>query len=665
MEKNLFVFGSALFFSLPFTLLMGGGLATATNIDTSVKIEPSLTVNIPANTVTMNLDPANHDFDEKDLTITVGTNNRYGYKLYISSNNGGTDLINIADNSKIIPNLTSSYTTANFPANNWGFRFSDGATSSSGNYGAFTSNSVVSEASGPTNEKATTLGFGAKIDYTKPSGQYQLNLNFKALPTVTQEYMQNLDPTTCIDEPTTVIDSRDEKVYTIRRLADGRCWMVENLRFTGDPNDAAGTMTLKAATSNVAADTTLSYSELATGSSATADSYTDAKIHVGTVASGMSPIDPSSTVESNIPTVWYNYVAATAGTITGSSNSYEAQYDICPKGWRLPDYGEEGGLKGAISANLGTFSPLGGGYYYNGSHGGTHGMYWSSSASGVQRYRLAYDNTELLNINPYERTYGYYIRCILNEPIGNVTTMQQLASMSSADKTTLKNSMVDSKIYTLRDTRDNQIYTVAKLKDGNLWMSENLNLGATTLNGNLTSSNTNLSTTITKTTFEGWKKTAGTQTYTAGEFIPVTGIDSTSKNSYGTLYNYCATSAKTICATTNTSDATYDICPAGWRLPTGNATGGEYGVLYSTYYTSVAGMRNSIINGGAAFSLSGTFANAAPVNMGTAARYWTSTRYLNRDEFMYNMFYSTGGSIIVDNNSYRYDGGSVRCLLKS
>ena len=46
-----------------------------------------------------------------------------------------------------------------------------------------------------------------------------------------------------------------------------------------------------------------------------------------------------------------------------------------------------------------------------------------------------------------------------------------------------------------------------------------------------------------------------------------------SNTSYGGYYNYCAASAGTVCSQTK-MDATQDICPKGWRLPTYDEMGG-------------------------------------------------------------------------------------------
>ena len=85
-KKTITVLVSALFFSLPSTLLMGGGATalTGATFDTDVRVHPSLTLNITSSGVTttditLNLDPASNAFDYQDLNVAVGTNNATGY----------------------------------------------------------------------------------------------------------------------------------------------------------------------------------------------------------------------------------------------------------------------------------------------------------------------------------------------------------------------------------------------------------------------------------------------------------------------------------------------------------------------------------------------------------------------------------------------------------
>ena len=67
-------------------------------------------------------------------------------------------------------------------------------------------------------------------------------------------------------------------------------------------------------------DSNISTSSFTVPSSGWSDSYTSASTQESSKSDG----------------VYYNYYAATAGTISGSSNAATAQYDICPKGWHIP-----------------------------------------------------------------------------------------------------------------------------------------------------------------------------------------------------------------------------------------------------------------------------------------------------------------------------------------
>ena len=260
------------------------------------------------------------------------------------------------------------------------------------------------------------------------------------------------------------------------------------------------------------------------------------------------------------------------------------------------------------------------------------------------------------------------------ETISQLTYMQDFKDLTTEQRTAVLNSMEYNTTYNLIDNRDNKTYQIARLKDDNIWMAENLDLGRTTLTTDLTSANTNLdtnTTTITASTFNSWVKTSGTQSYTSAELIPLTtsntsnslDTDATSSTPYGTLYNYCAASAGTICPASggNNDDATSDLCPAGWRLPTGGSSG-EFQSLYNlTDYNTNAKMRAPITNGGAAFALAGYFSNSTPADQGSYGYYWSSTR--NSGSIMYGLYLTTS-SVSLDIVNYRYMGNAVRCVAK-
>ena len=229
-----------------------------------------------------------------------------------------------------------------------------------------------------------------------------------------------------------------------------------------------------------------------------------------------------------------------------------------------------------------------------------------------------------------------------------ITTMQNL----SAAACTSTPSQV-------RDNRDNHVYTVQRLLDGKCWMMENLDLGLTALTTDLTPSNTNLATTVAATTFNSWKKTTGSATYDAGEFIVVSGADPTNGTAYGTLYNYYAASAGTISGNNSSGDAQYDICPAGWRLPVGGSSG-EFQALGIQYNN----IRASIVNSGAAFAVAGYFYDAALSSKGSIGYYWSSTRFASTSVYSASVSFYGSGSLSSALTSYRNYGYSLRCVLK-
>ena len=247
------------------------------------------------------------------------------------------------------------------------------------------------------------------------------------------------------------------------------------------------------------------------------------------------------------------------------------------------------------------------------------------------------------------------------ESISQLAYMQDFMNLTSEQRASVINSMSYNTTYNLIDNRDNHSYAVAKLKDGHIWMTENLDLGRTALTYSLGSSNTNISTTITASIFNSWIKSSGTGALSSAELIPVTGTDPTSNTPYGTLYNYCAASAGTICTDSNSNNATQDICPAGWRLPTGGSSG-EFQTLFNLAdYNTSAKMRAPITDGGASFALSGMFYSGVPGDQGVEGNYWSSTS--NGGTYMYRLRFVASG-VGPANSDNRYYGFAIRCIVK-
>ena len=127
----------------------------------------------------------------------------------------------------------------------------------------------------------------------------------------------------------------------------------------------------------------------------------------------------------------------------------------------------------------------------------------------------------------------------------------------------------------------------------------------------------------------------------------------------GVYYNYCAASAGSYCYDEGSdagTNASYDLCPAGWRMPTSGSSG-EYRALYTAYSSDATSFRNALST-----PLSGYFSVGSASNQGTEGGFWSSTYY--DDKFMTLLLvYSSSAS--PSSRGYRYVGRSVRCLLGS
>ena len=212
------------------------------------------------------------------------------------------------------------------------------------------------------------------------------------------------------------------------------------------------------------------------------------------------------------------------------------------------------------------------------------------------------------------------------------------------------------------DTRDNEVYWIQKLADNKCWMLDNLRLGVADISANLTSSNTNLSSTISASTWNGYRTTSGFESYTAPMFNSASANNTTTSygsgsGKIGVYYNYCAASAGTYCYAYGygTGNASYDICPKGWRMPTGGS-GGEYEALYTAYSSNATNFRNALST-----PLSGYFSNSSANHQGSCGYFWSST--YSYSSYMYYLDVSSS-DVDPKYDDYRYSGDSVRCLLK-
>ncbi|MBQ9180528.1 InlB B-repeat-containing protein [Candidatus Saccharibacteria bacterium] len=243
------------------------------------------------------------------------------------------------------------------------------------------------------------------------------------------------------------------------------------------------------------------------------------------------------------------------------------------------------------------------------------------------------------------------------------------------------NAMASETTYTLKDKRDNQEYTVAKLKDGKLWMTKNLNIaGGTLLTPELTD--------FTDDYLNGFSTGNNLTKTSTGIRLPNSANSFSNNNNYSYVYNtnntncssaacysYYSYDAATLGSgrslTSDNVDASYSICPKGWRLPTSRTTvaaasdfytlAHQYGLDSTTsvkeyddgFYTQAGPgtLPNFVYNSSCGGSCNSN---------GSDGSYYSSTSSsANRAHYLHleTAYIDTGGVY------YRYYGRGVRCLF--
>ena len=467
-------------------------ILTPTHADTPASSSSSANASITvSNTINLtltggdlvidNLTPGSSS-DSNIITATITSNSPYGYHLSATTgtSSGTTSLVNTADNNFSFANLSTNKATLNdFSDNTWGYSYStdNGTSWISGDYGTALSgyNGLIldnddSGATGTTlynndsyaGSTAVKFKIGAKSATTQAAGTYTGTVNFYAVtnpkPIITIETattMQGVEAcpeSVPLEQIYTLKDSRDNTEYHTARLADGNCWLLDNLAL-----DLTNSTVLNAMNENNthASNTTLGY--LKNGGGTASDQYAITGVvnwtDSPTYASRYSYSDPlvNLTNKDVIPTSYYgtddpmknavtagnwkvggyyNYCAASAGSYcygngtSAGTSSGNATEDICPKGWRMPTGSTSGEYQALYNnASYNTYAnyrsalhlPLSG-YFRSGSAGdqGSDGYWWSSTKLSDSNMRGLSANTG--NIMPAyndTRNYGYSVRCVL------------------------------------------------------------------------------------------------------------------------------------------------------------------------------------------------------------------------------------------------------------
>ena len=365
--------------------------------------------------------------------INVSCNDSGGYALYAIGFSG--DSYDAPNNNRMLGPNSQYIPTANSGSDSyWAMKAAGSSTTSNvptidNSYSDFqiipatyTKISHYSSVTvGTTDNSVTTPTYKVNVSAAQPVGTYVGKVKYTIVhPSTapapsTKLYMQDLTLADCQSSASsdnlTVTDRRDENDYTVKYI-NGQCWMTQNLRLTG---------TVSATDSNFSgSDFNVSQYSL----DSTDSSYAN---HCNSTNGYNYACAKDSGSETT--GAWYNYYAATAGTISGSSNTNPATSDICPSGWHLPSAPNTTAdtdinkLVGNTTSGwqdptpgLTAFGAVAGGYYYNGSlYSPEYGLWWSATArDATYRYRLFYDssNGQFYGSGRDIRYNGIFLRCV-------------------------------------------------------------------------------------------------------------------------------------------------------------------------------------------------------------------------------------------------------------
>ena len=408
-----------------FAPIFGSNATNNSTQELAAEVNPVISLSAPTE-LSFNINPtAAGVFDSKELKVNISTNAIKGYELYFSSEDEQTNMKHTTPSitQSISSTFTGSLTSTNMQNNTWGYSLNNTDFKSIPKKTEQVKLKDLNTYPTPA-ERTQSIYFGVKADTTLPSGTYEKNVVFTAIahanPPKPQKTlyristMQQMTSEICAATTTpnktataldtdgshagdpnyvptkTLVDTRDNNTYTVSKLADGKCWMTQNLRIAGK--------TLTPADSDVTTNYTIPASSI----------------------SGFNSYDTSNAyVDSDGG--FYTWYTATAGTGTYSMSSGNTTVSICPKGWRLPTGGDSGEFK-ALNNRYSSYSDLMAnidftlsGNVNSGSRRdqGSYGYYWSSTVvSGGYPYYLYLNTSNIYPANYINKSLGFSVRCI-------------------------------------------------------------------------------------------------------------------------------------------------------------------------------------------------------------------------------------------------------------
>ena len=645
-------------------------------------------------------------------TLNIITNSPNGYKLYVSTSGNDNNIYQNGSSST----SSSGYfqaTTGNtstpisLTQNTWGFaldktsgttesaNFADVSKYSSTNPSVDStwaavptfpnSNSAkISETNSYNSPGGTDIDifYGVNASTTLPDGSYTTELTYTAIsegvnrfPTMqdfTAEQCYNMATNTSIN----LSDSRDDKYYRVTKMADGHCWMTDNLALDG--TDAAGNVrVLTPSDSNVEQNRTLA-PNIENGTAADASAIQISSSYANEVTSTCDAtalpncIVNTSTKYGNS----YNWKAATAGVGTPETTDNITE-SICPKGWQLPDmlgvysysnlmlhYGlptentSSGGEASKTVQQSPLFFPLSG--YNNNATVGKMAAFWERTTVDVNlvsSFAFNANNNDFTPLNANLKPTTIAVRCVFS---GQPTdpTMQDFT-------TTQCNNLGTNASTVLVDRRNREFYRVVHAQDGNCWMADNLSIYGQTISAadsDFSSGTYDIPASITQTT--EWNQNI----YNKPMVDVAHGLGQHATNDpayYGQVY-YNWTAAVALTNGSVTTAPGTSICPSGWQLPVngGDTTNKSWAKLLGPSSYNITTGTQLIENSYLGFTKYYGYwylYGASENGQGSHGHFWSGTP--SAETGAYHLFYNSGNVNPQDNDD-KGQGFSIRCVLR-
>lgn len=372
----------------------------------------------------------------QSLTLSAETNSYNGYTVSLNTSRDYNELKH--SNTSVhatIPSITTDTTLANFRGAAWGYSTDQTGTKMFHKVPIDQTEIFVTDAPSADSYAFTV---GVRTSEQTASGSYSNTLIFTAIANPEPEpiilpfdgitTMQGMTTEICtaakVGDTERLRDIRDNKYYWVTKLADGNCWMTQNLDF-----DLSNTITLTPGDTDITANWTPRYSTRTSGWDwAHQNDVGSFDYGAYYIVDGKSSSTIATSSLDNYATEWhwsignyYNWYAATAGTGGSVTGGTAASQSICPKGWRLaPANGTASwnNMFSAVGVDASTINgptayiPFNGAFYGAPQNIGGNGTYWTGSSSGNNQATVIQFASNYVNIQSYEKSSGGAVRCV-------------------------------------------------------------------------------------------------------------------------------------------------------------------------------------------------------------------------------------------------------------